>query len=285
MEQVRNRDAEIMLYLAKNGFASPRNLEREFFRGIGHRNHYRSISRLKTKNLVEELTGDGGDLLGYKLSAKGFRITKKIVADKWPVQSPPNQFRTNFNHDELLVQLRGLFEKSPVVSHFQPEQIVRESLARRYGFEEQEGSGYKVPDAIFQIRTPKGQFRVALELELTRKSKRRYRKIIKQLAVSGDWDAVFFVVKENAITKVVTDLFAELREKDLEIKFAKSLSSFYFCKLDEFLRDKDNCIFVGEKKSFSLIEIAKSLTPNSKIQLTTESSVPLQEKKRRSRTN
>lgn len=285
MEQVKNRDANILLFLAKNGFASPRSLEREFFKGIAHRNHYRSLARLKQKHLVEELLGDTGELLGYKLSAKGLRLTRKVIANKWPVQKPPEQFRTNYTHDELLVQLRSIFEKCPAIYEYKPEQIVREELATRYGFEEQEGSGYKVPDATFQMKTRKGYFRVALELELTRKSKRRYRKIIKQLARSKDWNQVFFIVRELSTAKVITDLLKELCEKDSDLKFEKTRSGFYFAKLDELLKSKETCTFSGEEKSFSLLELAKDSASNAQVQLTTESSVPLLGKKTKRQTN
>jgi hypothetical protein len=285
MEQVRNRDARILEFLAKNGFASVRGLEREFFGGIAHRNHYRSIVRLSDKGLVERLLGDGDEILGYKLSRKGLRLLKAIAGEKFAIQKPPQQFRTQYDHDELLIGIRSIFEKCPAVSAFQSEQTVREHLARSYGYSEKEGAGYKVPDAIFELKTPNGEFKVALELELTQKSKLRYRKILKQLALSQDWDTVFFISKDQTISNAIQGTLKDLRVKDAELSFAKNSSGFYFANLTEFEREKENCAFLGEGKSFSLRELSNKTALNAQVQLTTESSVPFSEQKTKTKTN
>ncbi len=263
MDQVMDRDARILLYLAKHSFASPRNVEREFFRGIAHRNHYRAIKRLKQRGLVEDIYGDNETLLGFKLSKKGIRITKTVLGPDGSVLTPQGQFRSTYDHDDLLIRLRSVLETSPAISHFCPEQTVRETFAKKYGHSEQEGSGYKVPDATFQLKTRKRNFRVALELELTRKSKRRYRKIIKQLALSRDWDVVFFMLKEASLRKVITDILTELRAKDPEVRLAKFRHGFYFTQLSEVLTHGTSCEFHGEEKSFRISEIENQFQANA----------------------
>lgn len=274
MEQVRNRDAHILEFLAKNGFASIRNIEREFFGGIAHRNHYRTFRRLMKKGNIEVLRGDGSEVLGYKLTKKGQRLIKSVVGEKFPIQTPPEQFRTQYSHDELLIQIRSIFEKCPVVSNYLSEQTVRENLARSYGYSEQDGAGYKVPDATFELKSHKGLFKVALELELTQKSKLRYKKILKQLALSQDWDTVFFVVKTCGIESAIKRVLSELREKDAEFGFAKKSAGFYFVSLEKLLREKEFCTFSGDGKSFTLWDLTKKSADNAQVQLTTKSSVP-----------
>ena len=219
MEQVirqMGRDAQILAHLAKHGFASPKNIEDTFFSGRANRNHYRSIARLRKKGFVENLTGDHNHLLGYKPTKRGLRVAELLT--KTPSLSPHRfKFRTTYDHDELLIQIRSIFESSTLVSHFQPEVVLREQLATRYGHKEVEGLGYKVPDGLFVLQTQKRNFRVALELELTRKSSCRYRKIIKQLARSRDWDIILYIVKNKHIKCVIQNLLQELREKDSDL--------------------------------------------------------------------
>ncbi len=254
MEQVvqrMERDMKILVHLVKHGFASPQNLEDTFFKGEANRNHYRAIVRLKRRRLVENLIGDNNQFLGYQATKRGQEIAARLNGGKLS-HAPRYQFRTNYDHDELLVRIRSIFETSSAISQFRPEQVIREELAKQYGYKEEEGSGYKVPDGLFVLRSPKGSKKVALELELTRKSSNRYRKIVKQLATSEDWDIVFFVTKDKNIPRVVREILKELKEKDIDVQDAPHLHGFYFCDLAEVLDKKLEAKFTGEGSTFSL---------------------------------
>ena len=253
---LKDRDVEILRYLVENRFATMNALEGRFWNGQAHRNHYRKLSELRAKGFIEPLIGDGGARLGYRPTKRAIYHLKRAGFKPARITDLRSSFRTGFDHDKTVLELRNIFEKSPLVSHFLPEHQVREMLARQYGYRDAEGNGYKVPDAMFQLKTAKREFRVALELELTLKSRPRYVRLLKQLSLSRDWDVVFVIGTDRKITSKLAIILESIRGKDVELKVSKQQHGFYFAPLSEFLERKLECPFEGEGKKFTLTSLA-----------------------------
>lgn len=253
------RDVRILRYMIENRFVTVQAVEERFWKGKGNRNQYRRLKHLRDLAYIEVLHGDRGVRLGYRVCRKAIVALKRLGIAPVALTDLRATYRSTYDHDETLLSLRNIFESSPVVSDFQPEHLVRESLAKKYGFQDHEGESYKVPDALFQIKTARGTFRVALELEIAVKSKARYRKAIQNLSDTRDWDLVFFVVSERQRTDALQGTIADVRVNDPEIRRSKKRSGFYFIALDDFLRDRTSGEFHGENKTFSLQSLQREI--------------------------
>jgi hypothetical protein len=207
---------------------------------------------------VTPLVGDDGNALGYRLSRKATQWMKAQGTIDSDVKSSPF-YRTAFDHDKKLLHLREIFEGSGLVSEYQPEHVVRAELARRHGRQEKRDEGYKVPDALFKLKTPRGTFNVALELECTRKSVKRYRRLIRALSTTPDADLVFILCASSAITLCIKDLLAQAREKDPFVRISRKDNGFYFADSENLLKEGRQAIFEGEGKRFSIASLEKEV--------------------------
>ncbi|HLD99206.1 MAG TPA: hypothetical protein VJB59_03040 [Bdellovibrionota bacterium] len=254
------RDFEILRYVVQNRFATIGTVEARFWNGQGHRNHYRALTRLERKGLLDRLLGDGARVMGYRATRKAVTLLQsKGIADL-KVTDLRSTYRTTFDHERILQELRAIFEASPLVSNFEPEHLVRERLTKKYGYVDRQEHGYKVPDGLFQLRTAKGTFRVALELEIAQKSKRRYRTVLKRLLLGKDWDVVFLVVTEQCILAKLKSALDEVRCQDLEVRVATDHRGMYFAHLPKVLLHRSASSFEGEGKSFSLASLETELS-------------------------
>lgn len=164
----------------------------------------------------------------------------------WNVQWP------YIRHDDLLQDLRLVFESSPLIALFTPEHVLRIQLARKHGRQASRDERYKVPDAIFNLKRNETLFTVALELELARKSRARIAKMIKQLAIPADFNLVFIVVEEEKQIGRLRQELLEQRKSDLAVRFYSPRKGFYFALLSDIRTKGLDARFSGEDVTFSL---------------------------------
>ena len=203
--------------------------------------------------------GDGGFRLGYRPTRKAIYHLKASGLQPGKLTDLQSEFRSTFDHDKILLELRNVLETSPLVSDFLPEHRVREVLSEKYGYRPDQGNGYKIPDGMFYLKTAKRKFRVALELELTMKSKNRYVKLMKQLSLSRDWDVIFIISKDKVLKQKMEGILSAVRKSDYDIKLSKLNHGIYFATLSEFLSFKLECPLAGENKTFSLAGLADEI--------------------------
>jgi len=258
--RLTGRDFEILRYLIENRFAAIDTVEARFWNGRANRNHYRTLYRLQRKGLLAPLVGDGGRLMGYRPTRRGLKLLQDKGVGDFKITDLRSTYRTTFDHERILQELRAIFVSSSLVSDFEPEHLVRERLTRKYGYTDHREQGYKIPDAAFQLQTAKGKFRVALELEIAQKSRRRYLNALKRLLLGRDWDVVFFVVAAGPVLMKLKAALEEVKAQDLEVRIATNLSGMYFAHLSDVLSRRDLCTFEGEGKSFSLVSLKNELS-------------------------
>jgi len=153
-----------------------------------------------------------------------------------------------------------LFEQSPLVSDFVTEGDLR-SEAGRISSRLGALAALKVPDAVFRLRTSRGDRRIALEVELTRKTKARYRELVRRLATQSDIDSTFFVTSCESITKLLGDAITEARANDPLVRVSDKRRGFYFCSVENLLERGLGANFVGDGRTFSLFSLASELQP------------------------
>ncbi len=272
MEQVRRetgwrptaRDQAILRQMGEHGFSSAKWIRECFSKEKSNCNHYRRLSILRKKGLIENLVGDAGTKLGYRLTKKGLALLRSLNPQGQGDHSPDQgveieyraAYRTTYNHDDDLVGLGTVFRMFPGVVEYWPEHLVRQRLSLKHGYKERKRDGFKVPDALFAVQTKQRLLRIALELEVALKARAYYRRILRQLATSSDFDMVFVIVKDSKMLDRLEKELTWVRANDPGVKFAKRDNGFYFALLADVLNEKGNAKFRGEGTAFTLAELA-----------------------------
>ena len=250
------RDHRILKYLSETGFATIDLIRKEFWQAKNNRHYYRRLQILARSGLIQPLRGDMGIRLGYRITKKGANLLRRVQCGE-PCQSVKAlKYKSTFEHDLSAIRVRDIFTKSPIVSDFVGEAEVRSALAKKYGRQEKRDDRYKVPDALFKLKTQKGTFVAALEVECSTKSAERYVKIFRQLCTSKDFDVIFFIAKDATLLTVLRSHLKKTRDTDKLVMLWPRQHGFYFGLLDDVTRLGLDAPFSGEERTFTLRELA-----------------------------
>lgn len=252
------RDQKILLLLGEHGCVTADRIKALFWNdNPKSRTHFRRIGILKRRNLIENVEGDGGITIGYRLTKK----SRALVSEKFKGwRDPPARraYKTQFEHDQLLIDIRHIFTASLIVTDFKTEPEVRRELMTAQVQRQHWEKRPLVPDATFTMNVPAKKMRVAIELELTGKTRPRYTRIFRNHLLTKNWQLVFYVVKDELLRKRLMDHLSEVKRTDIHVRIEKSVNGIYFCGLDEFLKSGLDAPFSNGKKEISLNQIAQS---------------------------
>ena len=252
------RDISILSLAARFRFITADEVKTRFYNGSNTFNHFTRLKKLVHAGFLTQIVGDHAMKLGYRITRKGIHYLPSEDLKCHALSIRRNAYRTGFDHDKLLLKIQDVFESSPLVSQFSGEHEVRQLLASRHGKKENPKEGYKVPDSLFYLTTRKTSLTVAVELELSAKSKARYARIFRQVLISPDFQTVFYVVKNDQMKALMKQLLNEARTKDLVIQTATRKNSVYFATLNDLLEKKRDAVFEGQDSSFTLNALAES---------------------------
>lgn len=110
--------------------------------------------------------------------------------------SPPYIFQ--LDHDEICARIALSLERRGIIHSYLTEADQKRLFFgsfRSY----REAQAVKFPDLLLELRSPIGSQHVALELELSRKSPRRYCEIFRALRDGPRRDLVLFLSRSEAI--------------------------------------------------------------------------------------
>lgn len=135
---------------------------------------------------------------------------KKELQELLTQQPVPPPYTGIIRHDEialrgiLLIEDRGFLETWKVESEFKKTRQGAIQL-------ESNSQNPKFPDAILNFKAPYKPIRVAIEIELTQKEKRRYERILNAYSFAQNLDLIVFVCAnkqiENAIIGTASKFF------------------------------------------------------------------------------
>ncbi len=176
----------------------------------------RSLDRLATavarSNFLEPLRYLGGT--GWRLSRSG-----KYEARKRGMKPSYQPRISSSMHDEMALGIAVRLSRGGLVTDWTPEaRFVVEPVNRL--MITQDNRGQKYPDLM--LTTPKGGLRIAVELELSRKSLFRYEKALNGYKAVRGIDAVLFAVNSNAIIGAIETAIRRTRfdQNRLPVLFA-----------------------------------------------------------------
>lgn len=188
---MRHQPIEEIRFAAKTGFLS-RRLWLDFFaRGS-------KSWRNKSWRAMHEY----GDFLPHPASRAGDVIVpnrKSLLVQRLvggAVASPP--YISQLDHDEICARIALSLERRGLIRSYLTEADQKRLFFgsfRSY----REAQAVKFPDLLLELRSPKGNLQVAVELELSRKSPRRYCEIFRALRDGPRRELVIFLSRSDGV--------------------------------------------------------------------------------------
>lgn len=258
-QKLTSRDQMILSLLGEYGCISAARLKKRFWKPSDKtRNHFRRIGILKRHRFIENVRGDGGVTIGYRLTKKGKRFLT-LGQGKKAEAIIRKSYGTQFEHDQLLIDIRQTLEASDVISNFKTEAEVRRELLGGPNKVINWETASTTPDATFSLSTPSKQMQVALELELTAKVKRRYSRIFRSHLLSQNWKLVIYIVKDPRFQKRLMETLEDIKAKDVQVRLAKTINGIYFCSLEKFQEMQLKTPLTNGRREISFEQIAQEL--------------------------
>lgn len=245
--------------MASDRFASRKDLVERLSEKPDFYRLRRRIRYLQKLGLIEPLVGDATNRLGYRLSKYGKRVALRgELAPRSKLQSRPS-FRSQFDHDQVVNEVRDILTSSTFISQF----ISESELRSKIGFANSRGgdsksSDWKVPDGQFSLRIESGEATVALEVELTRKAKARYSKIFEALLTSKQFKFVFIVCGDEKIEELLVRSLESARATNAFVKASERSNGIYFSQFEKLRRLGLEALWSGEGRTFSINELTNT---------------------------
>lgn len=258
---IQPRDREIFKFIYEYGFVTANQIQKAIFP-----DNNPVTCRVRLSELVhhEYLKRFPYDLTCYKLTRKGIGEIRDIPvdADKYLKLRFP---RFYLNHDMGLIDYSLILRKSPLISYWMP----RSELGQyRYECGYILNEGYRVPDAIFDIKANDQTIsRVALEYELSQKSRRRYRSIFDTYFFEKKIHFVLYLVSTEHLKMKLLEILNSMNYQEKIVPLAHQKKVF-IATINDFLKERLHTKFQGPgERSFSLVnfEVIKppALSPNT----------------------
>lgn len=99
---------------------------------------------------------------------------------------------------------------------------------------------------------------IALEVELSAKSKRRYESIFLKHLFSKEWDVIFYMAKDKALRTILMSNLKKIKEENILLRNPDRINDIYFCLVDEFTNKGLSTLFIDENVEFSLLKLEKN---------------------------
>jgi len=238
--RVTERDLEVLMGCYANVFLSFKQIKKRYFKEQERTTAYSRLSLLMRSGYLQSVSV-GGILDEKSTVSVVYQVTRlayELLLKKCPEETEDEVFLNKINlscvwHDHLLSdviwQLKS--RKSDMkVLNTKVFQITR----WRHG---------KKPDAV--LLDLKSQKKCAVELELTRKSDRRYRDIVSNYRIGNEFESVIYVTKTEALSEKIKEV---IRGKTPKGFTPKDTGRFYFVAVGDLLANDECTISNGKNK-------------------------------------
>jgi hypothetical protein len=227
---ITERDAKLLTLVLQHGALSFEQVRRYCFPNASSPTIFNRLSRLKQAGLLDSVRvgtvvyHGSPKIIGviYRATRETEKFARRWLPDEtfMPVLTRLNT--STLHHDLLLVDVIHALQ-----IHFAACRVLNSRAVKHFGIERK-----RVPDAIIQDKNDSA--RVAVELELTTKSKERYREIILEYRISSTYSRVLYVTNSK---RLADDLKTLMSHKPVPGLPLPSTGKFYFADLNELLSD------------------------------------------------
>ncbi len=256
--KLRERDFKLLYYISTQNFATADELFSLFWNSKKNTgSHYRRFSDLIKGGLIEKLNGPENTSSGYTITLKGQNLLRVKGYHVLPYVFKKDSYTGTYNHDLLVHKVKNILLKSPLIKNFIPEYQIAGKLLKNSPIKNKYKNKDKIPDGLFTLRLNNRPQLIALELELSLKSKKRYENIFLKHLLTPSWDTIFYIVDDEAMREKLLERIKVLKRKSFLLKGEKRLNKIYFALIDEFLKKELNCLFVNDAVEFCIRNLEK----------------------------
>lgn len=192
--KLTERDQNLLLDLNAYALHRTRTIRDRHFPGVAMTTVLRRLRLLEDEGYVRRIEGLPNAQVAWTLTGKS---AEQLLPRASKIHFP----RFILDHDLKLADLRLLLEEQGIAHSWNPEHEIRSRVAKAHGHR---GVGERnVPDGLMGIQIG-GQSRiVAIEVELTAKNQRRYRRILDDYGTKQSLWGVWYLVHRYTIGKQV----------------------------------------------------------------------------------
>jgi hypothetical protein len=227
-------------FAAKSGFLS-RSLWMDFF-AMGTKSWRNSQWRALTSRgyFQRHPSSRAGDVI---VPNRKSELVRRLAGDA--VASAP--FISQLDHDEICARIALLLERQGVIQSYLTEADQKRLF---FGWNRSflEAKSVKFPDLVLEVSGPKGKQTVAIEVELSRKSPRRYCDIFRAYRARPGHDLVVFLARANtifdALSRAMKDVIYPTWERQVG-----------FGSVDEWLKDPARALINLSEGSTTLAQL------------------------------
>jgi hypothetical protein len=248
-------DIEIIKMISESGVQSYENLKATVLKDYSKSQSWKIPKRLVKQGWLLESYGDRSTFLGWRLNTRDYKTRNWISQMLGTHVKRAPIYRTNFDHDQMLDRIIRSLRKAKVVEGFTPEHVLRRETAQRYWYMsdlEKRDRAIAVPDAILDLNIKGRSIKVALELEASRKSKKRIYDKLEHYLIHPELPFTFYVIKGKQLLEDFQSTYRLVLEKSLRVKLGPKMNGIYFSELQNILDNGPDAKFQGLDNDISL---------------------------------
>jgi DNA-binding MarR family transcriptional regulator len=212
--EITSRDLLLLKKLSSHGILSTELIRIHCFNSIDNSTVLRRLRKLEKKSLIKRILGHEGQNLIWSLSIKGSRLAK--------IPIPKSHWNRNLLvHDLNLVAVRLALEGCRISHSWMPEHQIRSTIFKKHGLK-----GIKdrlVPDGLMSIDVDGRKESVAIEMELTLKSKKRIQATLLRYLEKAEVHAIWYLSPNYSILNSIFKQWQLVGGKKHAVKFYVSL--------------------------------------------------------------
>ena len=199
------RDLLLLEQLESYGVLSTQQIRELIFKGINTRTVLRRLRLLKQRGFIYSSEGLPNGGLAWVLSKKSALLFKHDIETKIINKN-------TLQHDVAISSIRIHLERLKIAENWTSEHILKKEVIRSIYEKRRDSLCYMdepplVPDSLFITKHDEEMKAVALELELSLKSKVRYKKIFSQYKEKENIWFVWYVVLNRSAGETLSELW------------------------------------------------------------------------------
>lgn len=193
-----SRDLELLKKLSTHGMLSTKQVGQLFFTDVAITTVLRRLRLLEANFYVRRILGLESQEVLWVLTPKG--------ASEASVPLPKRHWSKNMlEHDFKLLALRLAMEDIGVAKSWMPEHIIRSSIFEKYGLHRAKDK--LVPDGFMAIEVDGIKHSIAIEVELTVKSHKRYQETFRRYSEKEGIHGVWYLSNDKGVLTQVRKIW------------------------------------------------------------------------------
>lgn len=244
MKVVTPRDQLLFQKLASFGILSTPQVRKLVFQNKDKTLTNRRLRKLKRINYIEKAgTLKDGTKLWWLTP-----VARTILG----IQTQfGNINRNTVDHDVAIGDLRMALENTGYILNWRPGFLIKQEVQaenKRMGYERSEVE----PDAICLLNTKNGSRLVAIELELTGKTKKRYQSLFEIYVDKKQLNGIIYIVPNHHLGELLLDVWKGVTKHEPKV------ANLFWVLQNEMLTDPKNAkLHYQNNKTITLSEICQ----------------------------